>query len=52
MTSEIVALGEPMVEFNQTGERGGSPFDRGHGAVEPIPRMAQVRAAMAMTGVA
>ena len=31
MTSEIVALGEPMVEFNQTGERGGRMYLQGFG---------------------
>jgi 2-dehydro-3-deoxygluconokinase len=28
---DIVALGEPMIEFNQTGERGGQSYLRGHG---------------------
>lgn len=31
MTREIVALGEPMVEFNQTGERGGRMYLQGFG---------------------
>ena len=28
---DIVALGEPMIEFNQTGERGGRSYLRGYG---------------------
>jgi 2-dehydro-3-deoxygluconokinase len=28
---DIVALGEPMIEFNQTGERGGRAYLRGYG---------------------
>ena len=31
MTSEIVALGEPMMEFNQTGESGGRMYLQGFG---------------------
>lgn len=31
MTSEILALGEPMVEFNQTGEGGGRAYLQGFG---------------------
>src|SRR3712207_2468642 len=31
MTFDIVALGEPMVEFNQTGERGGRAYLQGFG---------------------
>jgi len=46
-TPRILALGEPTIEYDQTGASDERPTLQGFGAVEPIPHADRVIAALA-----